>query len=443
MVKETEYYDILELTPLATPLEIKKSYRKLAVQHHPDKNQGDETAHARFQAISEAYQVLSNDELRKQYDKYGKESAVPDSGFEDPAEFFGMIFGGEAFVDFIGEISLMKDLTKTMEIMKESEDGEDAAVEGEAGASKVEGDAKADPATPAPPTTKVEDDVAEAAEKLKSANLSTPAAAPATETPSGASTPRGMSTRLALTEGADSESRNTEDSVSAADKKEAAKKKGGLSKEQRDELSAYEQERRRVREVRVTTLAQKLLDRICVWTETDKGKETTHAFNEKMRIEAENLKMESFGIEILHAIGMIYLSKGTAFIKSQKFLGITGFFSRLKDKGTMVKDTWGTISTAIDAQMTMEEMAKLEEKGGDDWTDEKRAEYERKVTGKILAAAWKGSRFEIQSVLRDVCDKLLNDKAVHLTKRAERAHALIMIGTIFKNVSSSIPSCEG
>jgi len=70
--------------------------------------------------ISEAYQVLSNEDLRKQYDKYGKERAVPDSGFgetynhfnascfiyilltaseEDPAEFFGMIFGGEAFVD--------------------------------------------------------------------------------------------------------------------------------------------------------------------------------------------------------------------------------------------------------------------------------------------------------------------------------------------------------
>jgi hypothetical protein len=81
-------------------------------------------------------------------------------------------------------------------------------------------------------------------------------------------------------------------------------------------------------------------------------------------------------------------------------LGISGFFSRLKDKGTLVKETWGTISTAIDAQMTMEEMAKLEEKGGDEWTDEKKAEYERKVTGKILAAAWRGSKFEIQSVLR-------------------------------------------
>lgn len=109
--------------------------------------------------------------------------------------------------------------------------------------------------------------------------------------------------------------------------------------------------------------------------------------------------------------------------------------------------------------MTMEEMAKLEEKGGDDWTNEKKAEYERKVTGKILAAAWRGSKFEIQSVLRllflcrllstrinlfllvfrDVCDKVLYDKAVPLTKRVERAHALIMIGTIFKNVCPSRP----
>lgn len=89
--------------------------------------------------------------------------------------------------------------------------------------------------------------------------------------------------------------------------------------------------------------------------------------------------------------------------------------------------------------MTMEEMAKLEEKGGDDWTDEKKAEYERKVTGKILAAAWRGSKSEIQSVLRDVCDRVLNDRAVHLNKRVERAHALIMIGTIFKNVYTPTP----
>ena len=113
----------------------------------------------------------------------------------------------------------------------------------------------------------------------------------------------------------------------------------------------------------------------------------------------------------------------------------------MKDRGTLVKETWGTISSAIDAQMTLEEMAKAEEKGGEDWTDEKKAELEKKVTGKILMAAWRGSRFEIQSVLRDVCDKILNDKNVALNKRVERAHALMMVGTVFKNVGHCLLIC--
>lgn len=220
------------------------------------------------------------------------------------------------------------------------------------------------------------------------------------------------------------------------------KKKGGLSKEQRDRLEAYEKERRKIRDDRVETLAKKLIDRISVWTETDKGADVTKAFEEKIRLEVENLKMESFGLEILHAIGTTYLQKASSFLKSQKFLGISGFFSRLKDKGTIAKDTWNTISTAIDAQLTMEEMAKMEEKGGEDWTDERKAEYEKRVTGKILAAAWKGSKYEIQGVLRDVCDKILNDKEVKMEKRIERAHALMLSGTIYQKAERD-PDEEG
>ena len=217
------------------------------------------------------------------------------------------------------------------------------------------------------------------------------------------------------------------------------KKKGGLSKAQREELAAYEKERARVRKERVDTLAKKLVDRISIWTETDKGPDVTKAFQEKTRLEVENLKMESFGLDILHAIGTTYLQKATALLKSQKFLGIGGFFSRLKDKGTLAKETWNTISSAIDAQMTMEEMAKMEEKGGEDWTDEKKVEYERRVTGKILTAAWRGSKFEIQSVLRDVCDEVLNDKKVPMSKRLERAQALVISGEIYQKVSFPFP----
>ena len=92
------------------------------------------------------------------------------------------------------------------------------------------------------------------------------------------------------------------------------------------------------------------------------------------------------------------------------------------------------MSTAISAQMEIEEMARAEEKGGDEWTDERRAEYEKRVTGKILAAAWRGSKFEIQSVLRDVCDVVIYDKKVRTEKRVERAQALMIVGEIFAKV---------
>jgi hypothetical protein len=62
--------------------------------------------------------------------------------------------------------------------------------------------------------------------------------------------------------------------------------------------------------------------------------------------------------------------------RTDAFSTFTPHLTQLKDKRTRVKETWGTISTAIDAQMTMKEMAKLEERGGDDWTEEKKAEYD-------------------------------------------------------------------
>ena len=439
MVVDTTYYDALGVSPKATELEIKKAYRKLAITTHPDKNPGDETAHVRFQAIGEAYQVLSNDELRKRYDKFGKEEAVPGGGFEDPAEFFGMIFGGEAFVDLIGELSLMKDLTRTMDITAKQMEEEEAAESAEAKLEAKEGkegkEAKdnAHIHAGAPPKSSFSTDASHS--DLK------PPTSDAASSHSGTSTPRRHFGQQAIMDKSEEDARMDAAGLTPEEKELRKKeKKKGLTKEQREELAAYEAERKRIRDERVDTLAKKLLDRISIWTETDKGTDVTKAFQEKTRLEVENLKMESFGLEILHAIGLTYMQKATSFLKSQKFLGISGFFSRLKDKGTLAKDTWSTISTAIDAQMTMEEMAKAEEKGGEDWTDEKKAEYEKRVTGKILAAAWKGSRFEIQSVLRDVCDKVLNDKNVKMEKRIERAHALVISGTIYQHVRAALKS---
>jgi len=365
---------------------------------------------------------------------------MPKAGFEDAAEFFSAIFGGDAFVDLIGELSLMKDLTHTMDVTMEQMEEEQLAANAEEKLniqSDKENEAMAgsrteSPAFSAPPPPSYAH--ASAAEEA-----STPPHLPPRpeERSSGTSTPRRNLGQQAIMDRSEEDARMAAAGLTAEEKelRKKEKKKGGLTKEQQEKLEAYERERRKAREERVDTLSKKLISRISIWTETDKRPDVTKAFEEKLKLEVENLKMESFGVEILHAIGTTYLQKATSFLKSQKFLGISGFFSRLKDKGTNAKEIWTTISTAIDAQLTMEEMAKMEEKGGQDWTDEKKAEYERMVTGKIVAAAWRGSKFEIQGVLRDVCDRVLNDKSVKLEKRVDRAHALVLVGTIYQKVS--------
>jgi hypothetical protein len=196
-------------------------------------------------------------------------------------------------------------------------------------------------------------------------------------------------------------------------------------------ITAYEQERLKVREERISTLEKKLVERISVWTESERSPETTDAFQMKCKYEAENLKMESFGVELLHAIGAVYIQKAELTLKSQKFMG--SFFGKMKEKGGIVKDTWNTISVAVDAQMTAERMARMEEKGGEEWDEQTKREMEEEMTGKVLAASWAGTKYEIGGVLRDVCDRVLS-KAVPREKRIQRAQAMIIMGTVFLSV---------
>src|SRR5437868_4654223 len=68
-----DYYAVLGVDRSATAEEIKKAYRKLARQHHPDLNPDNKEAHKKFQQINEAHEVLSDPEKRKKYDQYGKD----------------------------------------------------------------------------------------------------------------------------------------------------------------------------------------------------------------------------------------------------------------------------------------------------------------------------------------------------------------------------------
>ena len=98
-----DYYEVLEVGKNASAEEIKKAYRKKAIQYHPDKNPGDTAAEDKFKEAAEAYEVLSNPEKKQRYDQFGHAgmSGAAGGGFgggfsdiEDIFSAFGDIFGG-------------------------------------------------------------------------------------------------------------------------------------------------------------------------------------------------------------------------------------------------------------------------------------------------------------------------------------------------------------
>ncbi len=99
-----DYYDVLGVSKSASKDEIKKAYRKKAIQYHPDKNPGDKEAEEKFKEAAEAYEVLSDDQKRQRYDQFGHAgvgSSAAGGGFsgggmsmDDIFSHFGDIFGG-------------------------------------------------------------------------------------------------------------------------------------------------------------------------------------------------------------------------------------------------------------------------------------------------------------------------------------------------------------
>ncbi|KAI8082819.1 X-domain of DnaJ-containing-domain-containing protein [Halteromyces radiatus] len=336
----TEYYDLLGVASSASQDDIKKAYRKKAIRFHPDKNPNDPTAEDKFKKISEAYQVLSDPKLRKRYNEFGEENGVkPDGGFVDPEEFFKQSFGGDRFIDIIGEISIGKDMREALET---------AETEGE------------------------QDDT----------------------------------TTLTAEEKAE---------------REAQKEKS-------------EQERAETRAKRVDTLAEKLINKLSLYTELpDTSESSVQAFKSIVQIEAEELKTENYGVELLHAIGYTYMAKANQYLGKNIAFGLGGMFHSVKEKGYIFSETVGTLRTALDLQSSFSELQKAEEKG---LTEEQRQKLEEEAAAKGLQAIWRGSKLEVESVLRDVCDKVLGDPTASRETRKQRAIGLRMIGTIYQKVKA-------
>jgi molecular chaperone DnaJ len=113
-VSKRDYYEILCVERMASSEEIKKSYRKLAVKFHPDKNPGDKAAEEKFKELGEAYEILSDPQKRAVYDQHGHAAfdrragggfaRGGGGGFHDPFDIFREVFGGggNIFDDLFG-----------------------------------------------------------------------------------------------------------------------------------------------------------------------------------------------------------------------------------------------------------------------------------------------------------------------------------------------------
>ncbi len=110
-MSKRDYYEILGVSKGASQDEIKKAYRKIALQYHPDRNPGDQAAEEKFKEAAEAYDVLSNPDKRAQYDRFGHAGMAGGAGggfggggmrMEDIFQNFGDIFGDDVFGSFFG-----------------------------------------------------------------------------------------------------------------------------------------------------------------------------------------------------------------------------------------------------------------------------------------------------------------------------------------------------
>lgn len=109
-MSKRDYYEILGVSKSSSADEIKKAYRKTAMQYHPDRNPGDKAAEDKFKEAAEAYEVLSDADKKAKYDRFGHQAfqgAAGGGGFhntnmEDIFSHFGDIFGGGGFGDFFG-----------------------------------------------------------------------------------------------------------------------------------------------------------------------------------------------------------------------------------------------------------------------------------------------------------------------------------------------------
>ncbi|KAJ9116305.1 hypothetical protein QFC22_004745 [Naganishia vaughanmartiniae] len=170
------------------------------------------------------------------------------------------------------------------------------------------------------------------------------------------------------------------------------------------------------RKERVEKLAQNLINKLSIYTESAHGendKAVTASFKVGLIREQDDtyseLSKENYGYELLQAIGRTYISKGEHYEASNQFAPL-GWFHGAKQNFNLIGDTVSTLRAAIELKTVFQKLQEAEKSG---LSAEHVRKLEEQAAEQGVRVIWKGAKLEVEGVIRNVCDEVLNDKNVH------------------------------
>lgn len=204
-------------------------------------------------------------------------------------------------------------------------------------------------------------------------------------------------------------------------------------------------EKATAREERVKALVEHLERKLGIFAESassSNDSQVMSSFRQICQIDAQVLKTESYGVELLQTIGFVYVSKAKHHLAtSHTFLGVGGWLHNVQGKYHVFSETVSTLRAAIELKTVFEQIQAAEKAGN--LTPEEKQRLEEQAAEKGLQALFKGTKLEIESVLRETCDRVLEDPTIPRSKAILRAVALQIMGEAFMSVKKEPEEIAG
>ncbi|CAD7940235.1 unnamed protein product [Amoebophrya sp. A120] len=491
-VVDTEYYDLLGIDPYkkVDSAEIKKAYYKMARTCHPDKNPDDENAKAKFQQLSDAYSVLSDDHLREKYNKQGKDAVLESENIPkiEPTVFFALLFGSEKFDGYVGDMSIAtladsmlkgfeqkegKDSKRTQQRKKNLKMLVDTVHVPPTTGSKTTAGQRVEfsedlPTTggeqqpPAPTGTTTSASQEEINGGLKSCKTREQTPNPrksrsgmfsgfggnttTASTSNGGATSSASATSSATTSSTYAGTSATGSSASAEKMDEDLDEDGEKLEDPFSSMGDVKFKRQQWR--RQVQCAVFLRERVAKYVE----QRDEPGFRASVEQEARNeLSKASFGRELLGVLGDLYVLRATVFLADE----VKGRFTldalsashrswqkKWSNRATLIGSGYTALKQARKVEKTMKKVEKAEkdETKTDQEKHEMKAMAHTKIEDETLPAflqlAWAICVRDLEETVKNVVKFLLKDVSVPWVLRIRRAQALLILGDIFLQVAN-------